>query len=125
LETIFAVLRYAKKSGMRTSPVSFSDLTVREPETPERPFFTSEQVAQIIAVTKEPYKTMFALASIMGARAGELMALTVPDLDFRRKTIRVNKSVDDLTGKVRQPRTKKLSSKAVVFPHHGAAVLVS
>jgi hypothetical protein len=30
LETIFAVLRYAKKSGMRTSTVSFSDLTVRE-----------------------------------------------------------------------------------------------
>jgi integrase len=43
----------------------------------------------------------------MGARAGELMALTVPDLDFRRKTIRVNKSVDNLTGMVRQPKTKK------------------
>jgi integrase len=35
------------------------------------------------------------------------MALTVPDLDFRQKTIRVNKSADDLTRKVRQPKTKK------------------
>jgi integrase len=50
---------------------------------------------------------MFALASILGARAGELMALTVPDLDFHRKTIRVNKSADDLTRQVRQPKTKK------------------
>jgi integrase len=107
LETIFAVLRYAKKSGMRTSPVSFSDLTVREAETPEQPFFASEQVGRIISAAKEPYKTMFASASVMGARAGELMALTVPDLDFRRETIRVNKSADDLTRQVRQPKTKK------------------
>lgn len=107
LETIFAVLRYAKKSGMRTASVSFSDLTVREPETPEQAFFTSEQVGRIVNAAKEPYKTMFALASVMGARAGELMALTVPDLDFTRKTVRVNKSADDLTRKVRQPKTKK------------------
>jgi len=107
LETIFAVLRYAKRSGMRTTPVSFADLIVREPETPAQPFFTSEQVGRIIGAAEEPYKTMFALAYVMGTRAGELMALTVPDLDFHRKTIRVNKSVDDLTGKVRQPKTKK------------------
>ena len=50
---------------------------------------------------------MVALASLMGARAGELLALTVPDLDFERKTIRVNKSADALTRVVRQPKTKK------------------
>jgi integrase len=50
---------------------------------------------------------MFALASLMGARAGELLALTVPDLDFERKTIRVNKSADDRTRVIRQPKTKK------------------
>lgn len=107
LETIFAVLRYAKKCGTKTSPASFSDLTIRVPESPERPFFTAEQVARIIRAAKEPHKTIFALASIMGARAGELMALTLPDLDFRQKTIRVNKSVDDLTRQVRQPKTRK------------------
>lgn len=31
---------------------------------------------------------------MMGARASELMALTVGDLDFERKTIRMNKSAD-------------------------------
>jgi len=107
LETVFAVLRYAKRSGMRTEMVSFSDLTLRAAETPERPYFTSEQVNQIVGAANEPYKTMFALASLMGARAGELLALTVPDLDFERKTIRVNKSADDRTRAVRQPKTKK------------------
>jgi len=50
---------------------------------------------------------MFALASLMGARAGELTALTAGDLDFERKAIRVNKSADDRTRVVRQPKTKK------------------
>ena len=50
---------------------------------------------------------MFALASLMGARAGELLALTMSDLDFERKTTRVNKSADDRTKVVRQPKTKK------------------
>jgi integrase len=44
---------------------------------------------------------------MMGARAGELMALTVDDLNFERKTIRLNKSADDRTRVVRQPKTKK------------------
>jgi integrase len=107
LETIFAVLRYAKKSGMRTASVSFSDLTVREPDAPEQPYFTSEQASKIIAAAKEPYKTMFALSCVMGTRAGELLALTVDDLDFRQKTIRVSKSADDRTRTIRQPKTRR------------------
>jgi hypothetical protein len=54
LETIFAVLRYAKRCGTKTSPVSFSDLTIRNPESPERPFFTAEQVARIVRAAKGP-----------------------------------------------------------------------
>jgi integrase len=41
-----------------------------------------------------------------GLRAGELLALTVGDLDFANKTIRVNKSSDDRTREIRQPKTK-------------------
>ena len=37
---VFAVLRYAKKSGMSASSVSFSDLTLRAAETPELPHFS-------------------------------------------------------------------------------------
>ena len=43
---------------------------------------------------------------MMGPRAGKLMVLTVGHLDFERK-IRVNKSADDRTRVVRQPKTKK------------------
>ena len=40
-------------------------------------------------------------------RAGELLALTIADLDFfDQRTIRVNKSADDNTREIRQPKTK-------------------
>jgi len=107
LGAIFGVLRYARKCRMRTADVAFRDLTLRTPETPDRPFFTSEEVSRIIAAATEPFKTIFALAALMGARAGELLALTVSDLDFRRRTIRVNKSSDDNTREIREPKTKK------------------
>jgi len=61
------------------------------------PFFTRKQVAQIIELAKEPYRTLYILAWGTGMRAGEILALTVSDLDFERKTIRVNKAADDRT----------------------------
>ena len=109
LETIFAVLRYAKKSGMRTEYGLFLRFD-RQSSPRLQSVRTSrvQQVGQIVGAAKEPYKTMFALASVMGARAGELMALTVPDLDFRAK----DDSCEQIRGRsepgiVRQPKTKK------------------
>lgn len=54
----------------------------------------------------EPFKTLFAVAWFTGMRAGELLALTLDDLDFEHQTIRVNKSADDRTREIRQPKTK-------------------
>lgn len=107
LSTLFAVLRYADKCGMRVANVGFADLTLgsTKRETPV-PFFTREQANDIIATAKEPFKTLFALAWYTGMRAGELLALTLADLDFDQRTIRVNKSADDSTREIRQPKTR-------------------
>lgn len=105
--TIFAVVRYAERCGMKVQRVNFADLELgtNTRETPV-PFFTREQATDIIAAAKEPFKTLFSVAWCTGMRAGEILALTLHDLDFDRKTIRVNKSVDDSTREVRQPKTK-------------------
>jgi len=71
------------------------------------PFFTKGQVVQIIGAAREPFKTLFATAWFTGLRAGEILALTLDDLDFTHKTIRVNKSMDDATREIRQPKTPK------------------
>ena len=54
---------------------------------------------------QEPYQTMFTIAWCTGLRAGELLALTVEDLDFSSRTIIVNKSADDNTRRVGPTKT--------------------
>jgi integrase len=105
--TVFGVLEYAEKCKMKVSGVKPGDIEYgTNTERPEVPFFTKEQVAQIIGAAKEPFKTLFSLAWYTGMRAGEIMAITVDDLDFTGKKIRVNKSADDNTRIIRQPKTK-------------------
>jgi integrase len=107
LGTIFTIIAYAEKCGMRVPKIGFTDLQLGSTtrETPVA-FFTSEQATDIIAAAKEPFKTVFSIAWCTAMRAGELRALTVNDLDFANKTIRVNKSSDDRTREIRQPKTK-------------------
>ena len=105
LGSIFAILKYAEKCGMRVSKVGFKDLTLGAASKSQRPFFTREQTAAIINAASEPYKTLFAVAWMTGCRAGEILALTTTDLDFDRRTISVSKSADDNTRQSRQPKT--------------------
>jgi integrase len=107
LSTVFAILDYAKRCGMRVQKVGFTDLQLGSTtrETPVA-FFSRAQATDIIQAAKEPFKTLFAVAWCTGMRAGELLALTIADLDFNQKTIRVNKSADDNTREIRQPKTK-------------------
>jgi integrase len=107
LGAMFAIMEYAEKCGMKVAKVSFKDwqLGSTKRETPV-PFFTREQAALIIDEAKEPFKTLFTLAWFTGMRAGELLALTLDDLNFASKTVRVNKSSDDNTRQIRQPKTK-------------------
>jgi integrase len=107
LVTISGILRYAEKSGIRSAKVSLKDLSIgTESASLLRPYFTKEQVQKIIAESKEPYRTMFTLTWGTGLRSGELLALTVEDLDFSRRTVSVNKSVDDNTRKIGQTKTQ-------------------
>ena len=91
---------------------------------PEAAFFTVSQATKIMEASPEPYRTLFAVDWSTGLRAGEILALTVADLDFQRKTIRVNKSADDNTREIRQPKTKN-SSDLLPMPSALEAMLKS
>jgi integrase len=106
LTTIQSIQSYAARCGIKVNKVTLSDLKLGVRERAAVPFFTKAQAMQIIAAAKEPFRTVFAVAWNTGMRAGELLALTVGDLNFSAKTIRVNKSADDSTRLVRQPKTK-------------------
>lgn len=99
---------------LRGEAVCYGDIELgTKTSTTEAPYFTREQTQQIIAEANEPYKTLFILAWSTGLRAGELLALTTGDLDFTKKTIRVNKTADDNTRQIRSPKTKR---SAAILP---------
>lgn len=112
LGAVFTILAYAEKCGFKISKVGFTDLELgSNTVAADVPFFTRRQVMLIIDAAQEPFKTLFALAWSTGLRAGEILALTLDDLDFTRKTVRVNKSSDDRTREIRQPKTPKSVAK--------------
>jgi integrase len=107
LTTIFGVVHYAKRCGITVNKVSFADLELgTRGAATVVPFFTRQQATQIVEAAKEPNKTLFALAWFTGLRSGEILALTVDDLNFKDHTLRVCKSCDDFNQSVRQPKTK-------------------
>jgi integrase len=108
LGAVFTILAYAEKCGAKVAKVGFTDLELgSNPVATEVPFLTRNQATLIIGAAREPFKTLFAVAWCTGLRAGEILALTLDDLDFVRKTIRVNKSSDDRTREIRQPKTPR------------------
>jgi integrase len=117
LGTLFAIMDYARKCGTRVPEFRFSALTITADKGEyEPPYFKPVHVAKILAEAKEPYKTMFALAWSTGLRAGELLGLTVSDLDFQRGVIQPRKQADDRTRVLRELKTRKSKSAVAITP---------
>ena len=90
----------------------------------------SEEHKEMLFWTKEEYKLFaeemmdkplsyyaFQLLYWCGIRSGELLALTPADFNFKKKTLRINKSYQRLQGKdvITTPKTKN-SIRTVVMP---------
>ena len=119
--TLFAILDYAQKCGVRTPDVTFSKLTIAADKGDyEPPYFKPEDAKKIVANAKEPYKTIFALAWATGLRSGELLGLKVTDVDFDNCLIQPRKQSDDRTRVLRDLKTKKSKSLVAITPETSA-----
>ena len=113
LGTLFAVLGYAKRCGIRVSDASLGSVKLGgDREGTEAKYFKRNAAHQIIQQAREPYRTIFALAWATGMRAGELLGLRIGDLDFDRKFIQPRTQADDRTRELRGLKTPK--SKDVI-----------
>lgn len=125
LGTFFAILDYARKCDIQVPELGLPSLTITADKgEAETPYFKPAEAARIIAEAKEPYKTIFALAWYTGLRAGELLALTINDLDFERKLVLPRKQVDDSTRKLRELKTRK-SKSPVAMARELEAILLN
>ena len=93
LGTLASVLKMARKWGYAVAGFQQSDLVIpcSKPGKPGR-FFTAEQVRSILALASGPWHSIFALAAMTGFRPGEVLGLSIDDLDFEQRSIFVRRS---------------------------------
>jgi integrase len=91
-----------------------------------RPIFVGDQLAQTLAAAREPYKTLFAVGSVTGARLSECLGLGWTDVsldDLDAAEVRFEYQVDR-RGR-RQPLKTDESRRTVEIPRRLAAMLVA
>jgi integrase len=93
LGTLASILKMARKWGYAVAGFQQRDLVMpsAKPSKPGR-FFTAEQVRSILAGASEPWHTIFAVAAMTGLRPGEVLGLSIDDLDFEQRLIFVRRS---------------------------------
>jgi integrase len=98
LLTLSSILRTARAWDYACGNFSLADITMpREGAKKEQRAFADEEVGKIIAAASEPFSTILLVASVLGLRIGEVLALRVSDIDFTQKIVRVRQSVDSAT----------------------------
>ncbi|HTA98821.1 MAG TPA: tyrosine-type recombinase/integrase, partial [Solirubrobacteraceae bacterium] len=91
-----------------------------------RPIFVGDQLAQTLAAARHPYKTLFAVGSVTGARLSECLGLVWADVsldDLDTAEVRFEYQVDR-RGR-RQPLKTDESRRTVEIPRRLAAMLVA
>lgn len=123
LGTLNAVLAYAKKCGIRIPEIPAGSLTIAgDRDGREAVYFKLADVQRILKLAREPYRTMFTLAAVTGLRAGELLGLTVADVDFERLMICPRKQADDRTRELRELKTKKSKTPVPITPETATVI---
>jgi integrase len=87
--------------------VSYGDIELGDNDAKEAPALKRQEALRILTESEEPYRTLGITAWVTGVRPGELLALTLDDLDFENKTVRVDETADDSTRIRRKPKMPK------------------
>jgi integrase len=94
---------------------------IRKPKAEKyqpRPLDPDQLAAFLREAEKDRLHALYVLAVDTGARPGELFALTWPDIDFDRRMVRINKSLEEKAGhlRVKETKTKKSRRSVEVSP---------
>jgi integrase len=95
-------------------------------DTERRRIYSGDELEQTLAAAHEPYRTLFSLAAVTGARLSELLGLYWSDVtlsDLNAAEIRIEQQVDR-QGK-RQPLKTPESRRTVELPRSLATLLAS
>jgi integrase len=68
---------------------------------PARPTLTADELLRLAAAVPVRYRALVLLAGTVGLRWGECVGVRVGDIDFLRLRIRVEQTVEEVSGHVR------------------------
>jgi len=90
------------------------DWTLKMPANPhqEQPYFTQEQMTNIIKKTPVKYQALFSLLAGTGMRIGEACGLHVSDIDLVKNIITIRRSV--WGGKEQEPKTSNAHRRVTI-----------
>jgi integrase len=108
--TLTGILRHVRKWGWTVPQVSISDLSMPEKVKGVVRTIEAADIRRLIAAADEPLKTILCVLASTGMRINEVLALTLEDLDFRRKSISIRHSA--YNGTLGSPKSE--ASKADV-----------
>ena len=104
--------------GLKNNPARLAGNMGKE-EVGEMKFWTKEEYLTFsrALMNKEESYHAFEILYWCGIRLGELLALTAEDFDFEKKTLRINKSYQQIKGKdvITTPKTRK-SNRVLTLP---------
>jgi integrase len=111
LLTLSSILRTARAWDYACGNFSLANITLpREGVKKEQRCFTDEEIGKIIAAAPEPFGTILTITSVLGLRIGEVLALRVTDIDFKRKVVHVRQSVDAATRTIQAVKSNASSA---------------
>jgi integrase len=93
LLTLSSVLGSARKRGYKVPEVSLSDLSLPRRIKAKPRCYSADEMARIVSSADEPLGTICFVLCSTGMRIGEVLALRLEDLDFKRQLIHVRSSV--------------------------------
>lgn len=95
------------------------------PTRREMQVLTPQQVEQLVqTMTGDPYFALYYLAIATGCRRGELVALRWADVDWRRPSITINRTAEEVKGKAvfTEPKTAR-SKRLIPLPEEAVSAL--
>jgi integrase len=108
-----SLLRMALAQALKWNLVARNvALLVDPPRVPKfevHPITPEEARAFLAAIAGDRFEALFAVALALGLRRGEALGLSWADVDFETRTLRVNRSLQRLQGRlvISEPKTKK------------------
>lgn len=126
------VYTYAYKVGLTNQSNPFERVILPKPKktNDNTPFLEKEELKEVLGALKkegnEKWYTYFRLLAYTGMRRGEALALTWSDVDFKNKTININKTVSvDANGKPCINTTKTTAGERIIDVDNGTLKILS